>query len=104
MRSVVAGPTGDCIRCSGDGDSPNSSPASAASAEETERRSQALERRIPHSLADSLRASADHSTRRAAMGEMAAARLAGMTAAKNEHVANATVARVSATGSPDDTP
>jgi len=47
---------------------------------------------------------ARHSILSASMGETAAARLAGMTAAKKEHVASAAAARASATGSQKDTP
>ena len=45
-----------------------------------------------------------YSMRRAFMGWMLAARLAGMMAAKNEQIASATAAIVSAAGSHDDTP
>lgn len=45
-----------------------------------------------------------HSIRRAVMGEMEAARVAGITAAMNEHSASAPAANVSASGSHEETP
>jgi hypothetical protein len=45
-----------------------------------------------------------YSMRRACMGEMEAARLAGMMAAKNEQTASAPAATVNASGSEEETP
>ena len=45
-----------------------------------------------------------YSVLRASRGAMAAARLAGMTAARNEHAVSATAASASATGSQKVTP
>ena len=47
---------------------------------------------------------AGYSIRRALMGEMEAARLAGMMAAKKEQIASAPAAAVKASGSEEETP
>ena len=60
--------------------------------------------RIEPCLAGNPESGRDYSMRRAFMGSMPAARLAGMSAAKKEQMARATAAMVRAVGSQEETP